>query len=129
MLSPVVVDRFLRRSGSRVSILMACRRKVPTAHCPRGYRDYTEAESKKTENLVCRASAQFYFCEFRGKELFNSHRPLRSLRGFEPNRDLTTLRMPSDGTRMVSSEKCPETNSDVGFDGRLPRLVCIVLSI
>src|SRR5215472_16687575 len=28
-LSPVVVDRFLRRSGSRVSILMACRRTVP----------------------------------------------------------------------------------------------------
>jgi hypothetical protein len=28
----VVVDRFLRRSGSRVSILIACRRTVPTEH-------------------------------------------------------------------------------------------------
>jgi hypothetical protein len=37
--------------------------------------------------------------------------------------DLTTVRMPSDGTRVVSSEKSHETNSDVGFDGRLPRLV------
>ena len=32
ILSPVVVDRFLRRSGSRVSIPMACRRTVPTEH-------------------------------------------------------------------------------------------------
>ena len=32
ILSPVVVDRFLRRSGSRVSIPNACRRTVPTKH-------------------------------------------------------------------------------------------------
>jgi hypothetical protein len=32
ILSRGVVDRFLRRSGSRVSILMACRREVPTGH-------------------------------------------------------------------------------------------------
>ena len=32
ILSRVVVDRFLRRSGSRVSIPNACRRQVPTEH-------------------------------------------------------------------------------------------------
>jgi hypothetical protein len=54
------------------------------------------------------------------RRLFASDGPAQG--GFERNRDLTTVRVPSDGTRMVSSEKRHETNSDVGFDGRLPRL-------
>src|ERR1017187_1852507 len=35
--------------------------------------------SRKTEKVVLSGIlTQFYFCEFRGEEFFNSHRPLRS---------------------------------------------------
>ena len=101
----VVVDRFLRRSGSRVSILMACRREVPLATV-RGY-GITRRLSLRKPRTSFVGHVRFYFVNFVGRAS-NSHRPLRSLRGFDLIKNLTTLRMPSDGTRMVSSE-VPET--------------------
>jgi hypothetical protein len=41
--------------------------------------------------------------------------------------DLKTIRMPSEGLEWCLPQS-HETNSDVGVDGRLPRLGCIVVS-